>query len=207
MGKKGIYVGGYVGFTIASGLCGLSPNVTWLIGFRVLQAVGAVMILSLGSAILVESFPPKQRGKALGWIGTAVSLGIISGPVIGGFLISAFSWRAIFLVNIPVGLIGTLVALRNVPRTAPAPGQRFDFLGAALMGASLLSLSLALTLGQDLGFGTPPILALFSFAVISATAFLRVELSVESPMLELRLFRNPMLSVSVISGLLAFVCL
>lgn len=207
IGKKGLYVAGYVGFTAASALCGFAPDVSWLIAFRVVQAVGAVLILSLGSAILVEAFPPTERGKALGWIGTAVSLGIISGPVIGGFLISAYSWRAIFFVNIPVGLIGTFVALRHVPQTPPAEGQRFDFLGAALMSASLLSLSLALTLGQELGFASPSMIALFAVAAVAAVAFIKVELRVESPMIELRLFRNPVLSVSVATGFLTFVCM
>ncbi|MDX1468885.1 MAG: MFS transporter [Acidimicrobiia bacterium] len=207
IGKKGLYVAGYVGFTVASALCGLAPDVGWLIGFRVLQAVGAVLVLSLGSAILVEAFPPTERGKALGWIGTAVSLGIISGPVIGGLLISAFSWRAIFFVNVPVGLIGTFVALRHVPKTPPAAGQRFDFLGAALMSTSLLSLSLALTLGQVRGFASPPMLGLFFLAAATAAAFIRIEFRVESPMIELRLFKNPVLTVSVVSGFLTFVCM
>ena len=207
IGKKGLYVIGYVSFTVASALCGFAPDVSWLIGFRVVQAIGAVLILSLGSAILVEAFPPTERGKALGWIGTAVSLGIISGPVIGGFLISAYSWRAIFFVNIPVGLIGTYVALRHVPRTSPAPGQRFDFLGAGLMSTSLLSLSLALTLGQERGFDSPPMITLFAIAAITAAAFVKVELRVESPMIELRLFKNPVLTVSVATGFLTFVCM
>ncbi|MGH3650844.1 MAG: MFS transporter, partial [Acidimicrobiia bacterium] len=103
VGKKKLFIAGIVTFTVASALCGLVPDVAWLIGFRVLQALGSVLILALGAAILVEAFPPSERGKALGWIGTTVSLGIVSGPVIGGLLISSFSWRAIFFVNIPVG--------------------------------------------------------------------------------------------------------
>lgn len=207
IGKKWLYTAGFAAFTIASALCASAPDVAWLIGFRVLQAVGAVMVLSLGTAILVESFPPSERGKALGWIMSAVSLGIISGPVIGGVLISAFSWRAIFLVNIPVGIVGTLISWRYVPKTPPASGQRFDFAGAALMSASLLSLSLALTLGQEHGFASLPMLSLFATSAATAIAFVWVELRVESPMLRLQLFRSPMLSVSVVTGFLAFVCL
>lgn len=207
VGKKVLYTSGFAVFTIASALCAAAPDVGWLIGFRVTQAIGAVMVLSLGTAILVEAFPPSERGKALGWIMSAVSLGIISGPVIGGFLISAFSWRAIFLVNLPIGLLGTVIAWRYVPRTPPAKGQKFDFAGAALMSASLLSLSLALTLGQELGFASPPMLALFAVSALTAVAFVRVELRVESPMVQLQLFRNPILSVSVATGFLAFVCL
>jgi EmrB/QacA subfamily drug resistance transporter len=207
VGKKKLFVAGLVVFTIASALCGLVPDVSWLIGFRVLQALGSVMILALGAAILVEAFPARERGKALGWIGTAVSLGIVSGPVIGGLLISSFSWRAIFFVNIPVGIVATFLAVRYVPNLSPPRGQKFDIAGTVLMSIALFSLSLALTLGQDAGFGSPLILGGFALAVLAAVAFVVVELRVESPMLQLRLFRNPMLTVSVTTGFLTYLCL
>jgi EmrB/QacA subfamily drug resistance transporter len=207
IGKRALYATGFGVFTIASALCGLAPGVEWLIAFRVLQALGAVLVLALGSAILVEAFPPNERGKALGWVGTAVSLGIITGPMIGGLLISAFGWRPIFLVNIPVGIVGTWLAIRYVPRRDPVPGQGFDIPGAVLMSTALFSLSLSLTLGQTRGYGSPPILAGLAVAAISAVAFVIVELRSASPMLRLRMFRNPVLSVSVVSGYLAFVCL
>jgi EmrB/QacA subfamily drug resistance transporter len=207
VGKKMIYATGFSVFTIASAVCGLAPDISWLIGFRVVQALGAVMILALGSAILVEAFPTSERGKALGWVMTAVSIGIITGPVLGGILISTFSWRAIFLVNIPVGIVGTWMALRYVSKTAPVPGQTFDFVGAFLMSVSLFSLSLALTVGQEAGFASPEILLAFAIAAIAAATFVLVELKVESPMLEIRLFKTPMLTVGVVTGVLVFVCL
>lgn len=207
VGKKKLFVTGIVVFTVASAACGLVPNVSWLIGFRVLQAIGAVLILALGAAILVEAFPPSERGKSLGWIGTTVSIGIITGPVLGGLLISSFSWRAIFFINIPVGIVSTYLALRFVPKTAPPRGQRFDIAGAVLMSIALFSLSLALTLGQDAGFGSPLILIAFAVSLLSAVAFVLVELRVESPMLQLRLFRSPVLTVSVVSGFLTYSCL
>lgn len=204
VGKKRIYTAGFGVFTVASALCGMAPDVGWLVGFRVVQALGAVMVLALGAAILVEAFPPQERGKALGFIGTAVSVGVITGPVVGGLLISAFTWRAIFFVNIPVGIVATFLALRNVPDTPPVPGQRFDYLGAGLLSTSLLTFSLALTLGQDLGFASPEIVALFVAAGVSIVAFVVVERRVTSPMIELGLFRNPSLTVSVITGFLVF---
>jgi EmrB/QacA subfamily drug resistance transporter len=207
VGKKMIYATGFSVFTIASAVCGLAPDISWLIGFRVVQALGAVMILALGSAILIEAFPTSERGKALGWVMTAVSIGIITGPVLGGILISTFSWRAIFLVNIPVGIVGTWMALRYVSKTAPVPGQTFDFAGAFLMSVSLFSLSLGLTVGQEAGFASPGILLAFAVAAIAAATFVLVELKVESPMLEIRLFKTPMLTVGVVSGVLVFVCL
>ncbi len=207
LGKKKIYVAGFGVFTGASLLCGLAPQVEWLITFRVLQGVGAVMVLALGSAILVEAFPDRERGKALGWIVTAVSVGIITGPILGGILLSIWNWRAIFLVNLPVGIVGTWMAVRFIPDTKPAPGQSFDLLGATLMGLSLFSLSLSLTLSQDSGFASPIVLAGFAVAAIAAAAFVFVELRVESPMLQLRLFKSPGLTVGVVTGILTFVCL
>lgn len=207
VGKKKLYIAGLVIFTVASALCGLVPDVSWLIGFRVLQGIGSVMILALGAAILVEAFPPQERGKALGWIGTAVSLGIVSGPVIGGLLIASFDWRAIFFVNIPVGILSAWLAIRYVPSASPGKEQRFDIAGAVLMSIALFSLSLALTLGQERGFASTPILIAFGIAALAGALFVVVELRVDQPMLELRLFKNPMLSVSVTSGYLAFVCL
>lgn len=207
VGKKRIYTAGFSAFTLASVLCAFAPTVELLIAFRVVQAVGATMVLALGISILTESFPPTERGKALGYIGTAVSLGVITGPVVGGILIEAFDWRSIFLVNLPVGIIGTILAIRYVPDIPPVPGQRMDYVGAAVLSTGLLSLSLALTLGQERGFADGLILALLVAAALSFVAFVRVELTVDSPMIELRLFRQPLLSVSVISGFLVFAAL
>ncbi len=207
VGKRKIYNAGFMAFTAASVLCAFAPSVGFLIAFRVVQAVGATMVLALGISILTESFPPSERGKALGYIGTAVSLGIVTGPVVGGILIEAFDWRSIFLVNLPVGIIGTILAIRYVPDVPPVPGQTMDFWGAGLLSSGLLSLSLALTLGQERGFDDWLILALLAGFLLLAAIFVRVELATESPMIQLRLFRNPLLSVSVVSGFLVFAAL
>jgi EmrB/QacA subfamily drug resistance transporter len=204
-GKRRIYTTGFVVFTAASVFCGLAPNIGFLIGLRVFQALGAVMILALGVSIVTEAFPPSERGKALGLIGTFVSIGIVTGPVAGGLLISVFGWRSVFFVNLPVGVVGTWLSLRFVPRTPPAGGQRFDIPGALALSGVMLSLSLAVTAGQDAGYGAPWIVALFVAAIVLAWAFIRIELRSASPMLDLSFFRNPLLSVSVATGFLVFV--
>ena len=207
LGKKTIYTLGFVIFTAGSVLCGLSPSIYWLIGFRVLQAVGAAMILALGAAIVTEAFPPSERGKALGLLGSAVSIGIVVGPTLGGVLIGAFSWHAIFFVNLPVGIAGTLLSMRFVPDIRPAGRQRFDIPGALLLCASLLCLLFALTLGQQLGFGDSRIMMLFAGFVAFIAAFIAVELRVRQPMIDLRLFRNRLFSVNLLTGFLTFVAL
>jgi EmrB/QacA subfamily drug resistance transporter len=205
LGKKRIFLLGFAVFTIASVLCGVAPNIEMLIVFRVIQAVGATMMLALGASILIDAFPPHERGKALGWVGTAVSVGVITGPVAGGLLISAFDWRAIFFVNLPIGIVGMWLAARTIPDVAPLPGQRMDYSGAALLSLTLLALSLALTLGQTRGFTSPEILALFALSLVGLVAFVALELRLASPMIDLRTFREPLLSVSVITGFATFV--
>lgn len=204
IGKKPIYLTGFAIFTIGSGLCGLTETVHWLIGYRILQAIGAAMIMSLGPAIITEAFPSSERGKALGFIGMAVSAGIIAGPALGGMLIEKFSWHWIFLINIPVGIISILFAAKYVPATRPRGGQRFDYPGAVTMFISLLALLLALSLGQQLGFGEQAILALGAGWLIFLLLFVLIELRSKQPMIDLRLFRYNGISVNLISGLITF---
>jgi MFS family permease len=120
-------------------------------------------------------------------------------------LIENLSWRWIFFVNVPIGIVATVLAIRNVPATAAAGRQRFDFGGAATLSAGVGSISLALTLGQQRGFSSAPILALFGLALVALTAFAAIELRVPQPMVELRLLRNPAISVSMITGFITFV--
>lgn len=205
IGKKPLYTAGFVIFTLGSALCGLSPTVYALIGFRVLQAVGASMTAALGTAIITEAFPPAERGKALGISGAVVSVGIVVGPTLGGLLIDALSWRWIFFVNLPIGIVGTWMVTRFVPAIKPAGGQRFDFLGAITLFVSLLALLLALTFGQRIGFMERRVLALFGSSVVCVTLFLRIELRRAQPMIDLRLFRDSQFSVGLLTGLLAFI--
>lgn len=205
VGKKRIYVVGMAAFTVASILCGLAPGVEWLIAFRVIQAVGATMILSLGAAILTEAFPFKERGRALGWIGTAVSLGVVTGPVVGGILLSSFSWRSIFWVNLPVGIAGTLLAWRHVPETPPHPGQRFDLRGAMVLGGALLSFALGLTVAQSRRFNDPLVVGLLGVSMLAILVFIRVERRHPHPMIDLSLFSNRRLTASVATGFVTFV--
>ncbi|MFN2223122.1 MAG: DHA2 family efflux MFS transporter permease subunit [Candidatus Promineifilaceae bacterium] len=207
IGKKPLYTVGFVIFTIGSMLCGIAPTVYWLIFFRVIQGLGAVMITALGLAILTESFPAHERGKALGIGGAVISVGIVVGPVLGGLIIGAFSWRWIFYVNLPVGIAGTLLAARYVPNVKPAGGQRFDYLGAVALFVSLFSLLTALTWGQDLGFTDRLILLLLTSAVLFAILFVIVEWRVEQPMIALDLFRNGRFSVGLVTGFVTFVAI
>jgi EmrB/QacA subfamily drug resistance transporter len=206
-GKKPLYMAGFIIFTIGSMSCGLAPTIHWLIFFRIIQGLGAVTITALGLAILTESFPAGERGRALGIGGAFTSVGIVVGPVLGGLIIGALSWRWIFYVNLPVGIAGTLLTARYVPNIKPAGEQRFDYLGAGALFVSLFSLLVALTWGQDRGFTDRRVLLLLANAALFAALFVIVEWRAEQPMIALGLFRNSRFSVGLVAGFVTFVAI
>ncbi len=206
-GKKSIYLSGFVVFTAGSVLCGISSSIYWLIGFRVLQALGAAMVMALGMAIVTEAFPPYERGRALGISGTVVSVGIAVGPTLGGLIVQHLSWHWIFFVNLPVGLLGIWLVARYVPALRPPGGQRFDYGGALTLCVSLLSLLVALTLGQRMGFGHRIVLLLAGNFILFLALFIFIELRLSQPMLDLRLFRSSLFSISLTTGFITFICL
>lgn len=206
-GKKKLYTSGFIIFTISSVLCGLAPAVSWLIIFRVIQAIGAAMVMALGTAIITEAFPPNERGMALGISGSIVSIGIIIGPTIGGFILSAVSWRWIFLVNLPIGILGTLLVIRFVPAIRPPGGQRFDFWGAITLFLSLLMLLLALTLGQQSNFTDFASWLLFFSGLVMMGVFIWIERHIEQPMIDLNLFRDKLFSINLITGFITFIAI
>jgi EmrB/QacA subfamily drug resistance transporter len=205
VGKKTIYMLGFVVFTVGSALCGLAASVYWLIAFRVLQAAGAAMIMALGAAILTEAFPPQERGKAMGMIGSIVSVGIVVGPALGGVIIGALSWRWIFYVNLPFGVIGTILVARNVPDFKPARKQRFDYLGALTLCLSLLTLLLGLTFGQQQGFFTPVVGLMIGLWLLLLIIFIGIETKVSQPMVDLKMFGNMLFSINLATGFISFV--
>lgn len=204
-GKRPLYTSGFAVFTLGSLFCGLAPSAGWLIAARVFQGVGAALLLALGLAILTEAFPPTERGRALGIGGSIVSIGIVVGPTLGGLIIENISWHWIFFVNVPIGIAGGLMAWRYVPATQPAGRQQFDFGGAALLFMALLALLLGLTNGQREGFTSPLSLGLFAVSIVLLVAFGIVEWRHPQPIIELRLFRNRMFSVNLVTGFLIFV--
>ena len=206
-GKKRIYSVGFVVFTIGSLLCAVSPTIHVLIAMRVAQAIGAAMILALGPAITTEAFPISERGKALGITGSMVSIGVISGPVVGGLILGRLSWHWIFLVNLPIGLLGTWMVGRFVPDLAPTGGHHFDFAGALTLFVSLIALLLGLTFGQTLGGTAPIVLALLATCLVFMALFIGIETRVAEPMIDLRFFHNRLFSVNLLTGLLTFIAM
>lgn len=206
--KKKLYMGGLVLFTLGSLLCGLAPSVGWLIGFRALQGLGATFMQALGSAMITEIFSPSERGRALGTIGSIVSVGIAIGPPLGGMLIGLVGWEAVFWVNVPVGILTWFILARFVPSSpAGRPGQRFDAAGALILFATLGAYALGMTLGQSDGFSAPAVLALLVAAGVGLAIFILVELRVRQPMVDLSLFRNVLMSTNLLMAFLVFIVL
>lgn len=203
-GKKPIYNTGFIIFTVGSALCSFAPGVYWLIAFRVVQAVGAAMVTGLGMAIVTEAFPPTERGKALGITGAMVSIGIVTGPTLGGLLISLFSWRSIFYVNLPIGVVGTLMVMRFVPDIKPTKREDFDYWGAITIFISLISLLLALTLGQQNGYNQPVVWLLLGMWVAFLALFIIVEQKISQPVINLSLFKNDLFSINLSTGFITF---
>jgi len=203
-GHKPVYLAGFVIFTLGSALCGFAPAIGFLIGARVLQAVGAGMMMAIGPAIVTSIFPPHLRGRALGLNGSVVASALAFGPTIGGFLLGQFGWRAIFFVNLPIGVIGTIWAARVLRRDRRLSRQRFDIPGAVTLFAGLMSLLLALSHGEEWGWRSPAIIISLVLAVVFLALFIRLELTGAEPMMDLRLFRIRLFAAANATSLLNF---
>lgn len=204
-GHKTIYVAGFVVFIVGSALCGLAPSPWFLVAARALQAVGASMLIANAPAILIHVFPPEQRGRVLGWQGTMVYLGLATGPPLGGWLATALSWRSVFYINLPVGLLALFLALRYVPADAPSGRrERFDLAGAATYVLGLVAVLLALNQGYAWGWSSPLLVGSLAVGLVLLAAFAAIELRVPAPMLQLGLFRRRSFSAPVLSAVLNY---
>jgi EmrB/QacA subfamily drug resistance transporter len=204
LGFKRVYLAGFALFTIASVLCGAAPNELALIAFRVLQAVGAAMNMAMGPAIIARTFPAAERGRALGLNGVSVSVGLSLGPVIGGIITQGLTWRSIFFINAPIGILAILWAWRILPAEDRRGGQSFDLGGALLSGVGLFCLLLALSEGQGWGWTSFSTLGLMAAFVALAALFLFVEHRAVQPLVDLNLFRSRPFSAGLVTLVVAF---
>jgi MFS transporter, DHA2 family, multidrug resistance protein len=194
---KALYLGSLTLFTVASALCAMSWSYESLIAARILQAMGGGAIQPIGMSIVAELFEPRERGRALGIWGMGIMAGPAIGPTLGGYLTDAYSWRTIFSVNLPVGVL-TLLAGMIVMRPIRAQGARqsFDLYGYIFLSMALIAGLTALSNGQTKGWDSDYIHICEAITVVGAVMFIAVELAVEQPILDLRLFliRNYLLS-------------
>jgi EmrB/QacA subfamily drug resistance transporter len=190
-GRRRMFVAGVVWFTAASVLCGLAPSTNFLIAGRILQGVGGALLAPGSLAIIEATFVAGDRAKAIGiWSGLAgVSTAI--GPPLGGYLIDAVSWRAVFYLNVPVGILVAYLAMRHIPETRDRSlVGRVDLTGAGLAVVALAGISYALIEGPAMGWATATVLISFAVGLLAAGIFLAVERRVDEPMLPLGLFSS-----------------
>lgn len=203
LGRVRMYNLGFVIFTVGSTLCGISQNATQLILARIVQGSGGAMMVVNSAALLTEVFPPNERGRALGLNGITFAAGSVLGPVLGGLILSAISWRWIFFINVPIGLGGTLWAYRALKEMAPrATGERFDAGGAITFSVGLLALLMALTSGIDAGWFSAPILGLFALVIVMFALFFRIERRAQNPVLDFSLFKNRIYAFSSLAAMI-----
>lgn len=204
VGKIKVFKIGTIVFIIGSLLCGLSTNLPFLIVSRVIQAIGASMTMANSQGIVTDIFPANERGKALGLIGTFVSLGSIAGPSLGGIIVSTLGWEYIFWVNVPIGLIAIVLGTKVLPKDLVRVKSKIDLPGSLLFSFFIITLFAGLLLGQQLGYSDGRILAALAAAAVSFAAFLIVELRSQAPLLQLSLFKNSLFSLSILCAFLVF---
>ncbi|KRK43385.1 transport protein [Companilactobacillus crustorum] len=204
-GKIRIFKLGSILFTIGSLLCGFNSGLLLLLISRSIQAIGAAMTMSTNNGIITEVFPFNERGRALGMIGSFVALGSIAGPGVGGLILAHMNWGYIFLINVPVGIIAIILGMKILPKDITVTKQKIDKVGATLFAIVMVTLFAGIFLGQEIGFVKPVVLGLILIAIIAFVIFIRIELRIEKPILELKIFKNANFSISIFCALLIFV--
>ena len=202
-GHKSLYLASLALFTIGSVACALAWSYQVLIVSRIIQAVGGGAIQPVGMAIIAELFEPHERGKALGIWGTGVMVGPALGPTLGGYLTDWFSWRTIFSVNLPIGVVTLIAAWLVMEREDTSNREKisFDWFGFLCLSAALIGGLLALSNGQEEGWTSNYVITCFSIATVGMVLFLGIESSIENPLLDLSLFTHRNYSLSLILAL------
>lgn len=203
VGRRRLLLGGIALFTVASSLSGLAPALWLLIAARAAQGLGAAIMMALTMAFVAETVPTARTGSAMGLLGTMSAIGTALGPSLGGALIAGFGWPALFLINVPLGILTYVLAHRHLPAdsqgTARAPA-RFDVPGTIVLALTLAAYALAMTIGR--GHFGPLNIVLLLAAALGGGLFVFVETKVASPLARLAMFRDPALSASLITNAL-----
>jgi MFS transporter, DHA2 family, multidrug resistance protein len=192
-GRKRLLMLSVVGFTSASFLCGLAPSLPFLVFFRVIQGACGGGLQPISQAVLLESFPPKDRGKAMGFWGLGIVVAPMLGPVLGGWLTDSYSWRWVFYINVPIGIASIIMTKLFIfdPPYIRRTSSHVDYWGIGMLAVGIGSLQVVLDKGQEKDwFGTHWITALTLLAVILLTAFVIYELVAKQPVVNLRVFKN-----------------
>jgi len=191
LGRRRVFAGGLVIFTLGSFLCGISQSGTELVIFRAFQGIGGATLFATSLALLAQTFQGKERGFAFGVWGAVVGAAAGAGPLLGGLLTTEISWRWIFFVNLPIGVIALIVTLTKVQEFKPPHARRIDFAGFAVFTAGLVCLIYGLIESSTRGWGSGRVLGSLIAAVVLLISFPILEHLQSEPMFDLKLFRKP----------------
>jgi len=207
-GRRRVFQVGLAFFTLGSLLCSVAGGVGELIAFRCLQAVGGSMLNPVALSIISNTFTePRERARALGIWGATVGISLALGPVVGGVLVEGIGWRAIFWVNVPIGLAAIVLSQLFVPEFRSRVTRRFDPWGQVLTVTMLATLIYGVIEGPSDGWGSATIIAMFAISAASAVALVLVETRRGEPLIDLRFFRSVPFSGAAVMAMLAFAAL
>lgn len=208
LGHKLLYTAGFVVFVIGSGLCGFAPNLTVLVGARVLQAIGGALLSANSVAIVVAAAGAEERGRGIGIQAAAQAVGLCAGPVIGGILLGSLGWQWVFWINVPFGLAGAIAGWLILPRTRHlAKDQRFDLRGALLLGPTLTAFMIVLNEGHAWGVTSPAFIATAIAGVVLLVLFVRTEMRSAAPLLDPRLLYSRAFAAANAGSLMSYALL
>lgn len=205
-GRRRTFQVGLATFTLGSGLCSIAPGLGWLIGFRMIQAIGGSMLNPVAMSIVTNVFTePRERARAIGWWGGVAGVSIAAGPLVGGLLVQAIDWRAVFWINIPVGIATIVLTQKFVPESKAPHPRRIDPVGQILMILTLGLLVFGIIEAPNHGWDSGLILACFAGAVVAALGLIFWENRHPEPLIDLRFFRSPPFSGAAVVSICAYV--
>ena len=203
-GRKPFLIAGMAGFVGASALCGLSQDMNQLIVFRIIQGLFGGLLFASAFTVLADIFPPAQRARMQGLFGGVFGLASIVGPVAGGYITDNWGWRWVFMVNLPVGLLGVLTVAGFLPFVRTKASWRdIDVWGSAALAAGLIPILVALSVAKDQGWTSFEVLGLLAFGAAMLITFFVIEQRVKEPIVPFRLFKNRAFAVSMAVGFLS----
>lgn len=200
-GRRKVYLLTIVGFLVASALCGAAQNMNQLIAFRALQGIGGGGIWGLTFAIVGDIIPPRDRGRYFGLFTGVFAVASVAGPLGGGLIVDNVSWRWIFYVNLPLGALAIAMVFATLKLKHVKRDVHLDVVGALLIAATICALMIPLEFGAEIGWGSPKIVGSLLGAFVLAVLFIAWESKAPEPVLPLRLFKNPIVRISLLLGL------
>jgi len=207
IGHKPIWASGLIIFTIGSALSGAAPSLGLLIAWRALQGLGGALIMAISPAMLTGAFLPSERGRALGMNAVVVALGTSAGPTLGGIITTHLSWRWIFYVNLPIGIVGVIATLLVLTERMHRGQGKFDPPGAILLAIGLVALTMGLSFGQEWSWSSPLLIGTMAVAAVAIIALYLAEKRVPHPIIDLSLLRRRVFLSANLSLILSFLAL